>query len=544
MALTKAHNRMIEGAAVSVADFGAVGDGVTDDTVAIQAAINAAISSQLQVFIPGGTYIVSDTLQVNNSQSLTLQGCGERITVIKFNNTVVDKVMFDLTKASSRTVFKDLFLEDENAGTSSCIRMTTGRRPDDLGSIAHYKDSLERCSVSYFKVAIHFDTDANRLNGNEHAFLSESLFLHTRFKNNRTTFLVQNIQAVDITLVGTDIENDDSGEEYTVITDSVGASFRMFGGSVVIRGKFYSGTYLPGSVSLWQAGKLYINDTRFELRGGRTLDVISLPISTAQINLSVEFDSCLFLCFSQDLQFVDYLGKSQLIMKNCRALSGSLTIEQRPYQNYSATYSGGYYLSNGWVKVTDSYNIKYNKGTPVSGVDSYVAPVTIKNIGSDGAFSSSSDANGFLEYNASSYHQWGAGLNAFEYGFVGYGIDRPTSGFGDIKLKLPYGARPCKLVMYKEPQVRGLATEFELYAVKDVADWATGTFNYVTDAVLLCTTGSTTGNWGEFESLVQSSSAYFSGTLKSGFSNWTEGRIYLRAVGGVQNHGMLGVKYL
>ena len=45
---------------VSVKDFGAVGDGVADDTAAIQATINAANGKP--ILSPGGTYKITSTL--------------------------------------------------------------------------------------------------------------------------------------------------------------------------------------------------------------------------------------------------------------------------------------------------------------------------------------------------------------------------------------------------------------------------------------------------------------------------------------------------
>ena len=59
MALTKAHNRMIDGAEVNAKDFGAVGNGVTDDTAAIQAAMNFARDNNLDLYIPAGVYVVT-----------------------------------------------------------------------------------------------------------------------------------------------------------------------------------------------------------------------------------------------------------------------------------------------------------------------------------------------------------------------------------------------------------------------------------------------------------------------------------------------------
>ena len=62
---------------VSVKDFGAVGDGVTDDTAAFTAAISAAPSTGQRIYVPAGTYLISSKLTLNKEILLFGDGCSQ-----------------------------------------------------------------------------------------------------------------------------------------------------------------------------------------------------------------------------------------------------------------------------------------------------------------------------------------------------------------------------------------------------------------------------------------------------------------------------------
>lgn len=66
---------------VSVKDFGALGDGLSDDTLAIQ----KALSVYDAVFVPEGTYLVSATITLSERQSLL--GSGQRSVLKAINNS-------------------------------------------------------------------------------------------------------------------------------------------------------------------------------------------------------------------------------------------------------------------------------------------------------------------------------------------------------------------------------------------------------------------------------------------------------------------------
>ncbi len=116
----------------NVKDFGATGDGATDDTAAIQAAVTALNSAHAGgiVFVPAGNYIVSSAITVPNA--VILMGTGsasylnasasninvlnftgngggaEKLVIGGYQNTAATNYTVDTTAATVSLIFRDL----------------------------------------------------------------------------------------------------------------------------------------------------------------------------------------------------------------------------------------------------------------------------------------------------------------------------------------------------------------------------------------------------------------------------------------------------
>ena len=129
MSLTKVSYSMINGAPANVLDFGAKGDGVTDDTVAIQAALNSGAGV---IFFPFGTYQIAGgvnptttTLIVPSTvHELRGEGGFRTPTQLNFTGTNTTGTAFDIQSTNIRSV-SNLYLNvtGGNGVFTNCLKV-------------------------------------------------------------------------------------------------------------------------------------------------------------------------------------------------------------------------------------------------------------------------------------------------------------------------------------------------------------------------------------------------------------------------------------
>jgi hypothetical protein len=125
-----AHAQTGEAMLNNVRDFNAVGDGITDDREAIQAAIDHAVSNNKGgILFPPGTYRVSRVTSPGGRWSLDLNGVRDFMVMGEGPQSVVKLVdttsatgdwhVFILRNTCQRVVFKDLVIDGNRTGLTN-----------------------------------------------------------------------------------------------------------------------------------------------------------------------------------------------------------------------------------------------------------------------------------------------------------------------------------------------------------------------------------------------------------------------------------------
>ena len=224
--------------AVSVKDFGAVGDGVADDTAAIQAALSAA-SAGTAVFVPAGTYLISTTLSVASAY-VTIIGEGWA-SVIQQTSVAASKGA--ITCSADGLTVTNIKLESPTQTGNENIAINASK----TASAAVYDIHVEDVWFEKFSYAI-VVVNAHR------CFVHNNYIYSTGDNSTDTGGAIQLAGAVQTTISGNIITGDSANKfqhgiyisgdisETTVTSNSISDGFYSYGihiyGSTFVTGRF------------------------------------------------------------------------------------------------------------------------------------------------------------------------------------------------------------------------------------------------------------------------------------------------------------------
>lgn len=131
---------------VSVKDFGAIGNGVVDDTTAIRAALAAAT----HIYFPPGKYRVTETLTISGARGLTIEGAASALMAGGTGYAGTSEIIFDDAASGTNGIVVTDFV-----GVSLCNLLIRMRRAGAGGGIALYLYNGHDYSIDGVRVDLH-----------------------------------------------------------------------------------------------------------------------------------------------------------------------------------------------------------------------------------------------------------------------------------------------------------------------------------------------------------------------------------------------------
>ena len=191
----------------NVKDYGAKGDGTTDDTSAIQSAINDAVNHGYTLYIPSGTYIINSSLLIQSSNLVGLEiiGQSQTNTILQYNgndfaikigdgSVALDKVAFQrFGVAGNSNALGGIQINGANRLIFRQLAFSSFNNTDAAG--LYFKRSwihvVEDCRFygNYYDIYA-YDSNSNAGNGLR--------ILHNVFENGNTAIYIRTPRSVSI----------------------------------------------------------------------------------------------------------------------------------------------------------------------------------------------------------------------------------------------------------------------------------------------------------------------------------------------------------
>ena len=279
--------------------YGATGDGVTDDTAAIQAAITAALAADRSVFIPAGDYKLTDELDVP-SGSIIL---GESWVGTTLTQTGTNKHVFHMTSDGPRygfTHIEDLWLVGPGMGATTGYGLFGDGDPNGLNNC-----TFRKIRSTGFNKGGYFDTVDNSV-------FEQCNWGNSGNTNNVGLHITGNSNAVSI------ISN-------TCFSTTLGLQISS-GNAIGIRGFEMGGGGQTGEILIDGAAQVAIRDFNAEWWPvGDSVDNIAIDARHAQASVVIENAHIRYGATGVS-GYSLALSTGQVVLKNC---------------SLSATYSEG-----------------------------------------------------------------------------------------------------------------------------------------------------------------------------------------------------------